>query len=77
MRTKARTDIISTMKPKGPWVTIEFENTTEAIAGRLLDQHGTSVPFNGWLGLASALERILAPMQEPERASVDSPKEPK
>jgi hypothetical protein len=76
MRTKMRTDIILTMEPRGPRVTIEFETTTEAIAGRLLDDHGASVPFNGWLGLASALERTLAFAREAEPASADSHEEP-
>ena len=72
-RTKAPTDIISAMNAKGPRVTIEFEtNTTERIAGRLLDEHGGSIRFNGWLGLASGLEQILAPAREPQPTTADS-----
>jgi hypothetical protein len=77
MRTKPRTDIISAMNPKGPRVTIEFEtNNTDRIAGRLLDDHGVSVSFDGWLGLASGLERILARPRESRTAAADSPEEP-
>jgi hypothetical protein len=78
-RATAHTDIISTMDPKGPRVTIEFETTatTDRIAGRLLDDHGASVPFDGWLGLAAGLERILAPTREPQPPTADNPRKPK
>jgi hypothetical protein len=65
------------MQPKGPRVTIEFDTSdAERIAGRLLDQYGASVPFDGWLGLASGLERILAPAREPEPPAADAPEVP-
>ena len=55
------------MQPKGPRVTIEFDTyDTERIAGRLIDPNGASARFDGWLGLASGLERNLAPAGEPE-----------
>ena len=55
------------MEARGPHVTIEFESgTVERIAGRLLDEHGTSVAFEGWLGLAAVLERVLAPAVGPD-----------
>lgn len=60
------------MESKGPRVTIEFDtNDSERIAGRLHDQNGASVPFDGWLGLASGLERILAPPSQPEATDAD------
>jgi hypothetical protein len=60
------------MQPKGPRVTIEFDtNDTERIAGRLLDPNGASARFDGWLGLASGLERILAPAGGPEAADAE------
>ena len=55
------------MEARGPQVTIEFEaGAAERIAGRLLDEHGTSVTFEGWLGLAAVLERVLAPTVGPD-----------
>ena len=39
-------------------VTLEFEQGSDPPCGRLLD--GEAVyPFAGWLGLASALERVI------------------
>ena len=76
-RSDARSDIIAVMEANGPRVTIEFDtNAAEQMAGRLLDQHGASVPFDGWLGLASVLERILAPARGPEAAAADRPEVP-
>lgn len=52
--------MISAMEAKGPHVTIEFETgLSERIAGLLVNDQGTRIRFDGWLGLASALEHIL------------------
>jgi hypothetical protein len=37
--------------------TLELDTEQEPIAGSLTDEEGTNAPFNGWLGLASVLER--------------------
>jgi hypothetical protein len=37
-------------------LTLELDTTAEPLAGVILDQHGTSQPFSGWLGLASVIE---------------------
>lgn len=59
-RSAAHTGIIPAMEARGPRVTIEFEGSdTERIAGLLVNDQGASVEFDGWLGLASGLERIL------------------
>lgn len=48
------------MEPKGPQVTIVFEpRDSDRIAGRLLDEQGEYVAFDGWIGLAAVLERVL------------------
>ncbi|HYU59422.1 MAG TPA: hypothetical protein VEK39_01570 [Solirubrobacterales bacterium] len=41
--------------------TLEFEDT-EPIEGRLRAESGPSREFVGWLGLAAALESVLAPL---------------
>ena len=41
--------------------TLEFEDT-EPIEGRLRADDGPSREFVGWLGLAAALESVLAPL---------------
>lgn len=65
-RSAARTGTIRAMEPKRSRVTIEFEtDATERIAGRLFDERGADLPFHGWLGLASVLERVLEPAREP------------
>jgi hypothetical protein len=45
-------------KPRTVRVTLEFEQGSDPLCGRLLD--GEAVyPFAGWLGLAAALEHVL------------------
>jgi hypothetical protein len=39
-------------------VTLEFEQGSDSLCGRLLDGQ-TSYPFAGWLGLATALEHVI------------------
>ena len=34
--------------------------STHTLAGTITDEHGRTIRFDGWLGLASALERQLA-----------------
>lgn len=36
------------------------EGSSNALAGTITDEHGRTIRFDGWLGLASALERQLA-----------------
>jgi hypothetical protein len=33
--------------------------TTDTLAGTITDEHGRTIRFDGWLGLARALERQL------------------
>jgi hypothetical protein len=42
-------------------LTLELAAERITIAGRVSDERGTSIEFSGWVGLASALERALAP----------------
>lgn len=60
--------MISAMEAKGPRVTIEFDRGVgEPIAGLLVNEQGTRTRFDGWLGLASALEQILRAASSPRR----------
>jgi hypothetical protein len=45
--------------------TLEFEDV-EPIEGRLRADDGSSREFVGWLGLAAALESVVAPLPEVE-----------
>jgi len=38
---------------------LEIESGSQPITGRLTEEHRGTVEFGGWLGLASALERML------------------
>jgi hypothetical protein len=38
---------------------LEIESGSKPISGRLTEEERGSVEFGGWLGLASALERLL------------------
>jgi hypothetical protein len=40
-------------------LTLEVDRRAESIAGRLCDDRGTTFPFTGWLGFASALQQAL------------------
>jgi hypothetical protein len=46
-------------------LTIEVNGAQDPIAGQLIDERGASLPFSGWLGLASGLERLLGPGRGP------------
>ena len=48
-----------------PTLTLEIDRR-EPISGRLRDGEGTNEEFVGWLGLASALERVLGLATTPE-----------
>jgi hypothetical protein len=50
--------------------TLELEDT-EPIEGRLRTESGPSREFVGWLGLAAALESVLAPLPG-DRAAIES-----
>ena len=59
-RSAVPTAIISAMEARGPKVTIEFDlGVSERIAGLLVNDQGKRIRFDGWLGLASALEQVL------------------
>jgi len=47
--------------PQRKTFTLEFEDA-EPIEGRLQAENGPSREFVGWLGLAAALESVLAPL---------------
>ena len=40
-------------------LSLEVEPDTDPPVGSLRDERGEAIPFNGWLGLASALDRAL------------------
>jgi hypothetical protein len=40
-------------------IVLEIESGSTPISGRLTEEERGSVEFGGWLGLASALERLL------------------
>ena len=44
-------------------LSLELERDTDPPVGSLSDEHGTSISFTGWLGLASALDRVLHPLR--------------
>ena len=45
-------------KPRMVRVTLEIEQGSDPLCGRLLDGE-TVYPFAGWLGLAAALEHVI------------------
>jgi hypothetical protein len=40
-------------------LTLDIEAAAGTIVGSVSDEHGASVEFGGWLGLAGALDRLL------------------
>jgi len=46
-------------------MTLEIDTGSDPITGRLSDELG-SLPFSGWLELASALQSVLAPARRPD-----------
>jgi hypothetical protein len=64
MRRAARWPTIVAMgDPQRKTFTLEFEDA-EPIEGRLRAEDGPSREFVGWLGLAAALESVLAPLPD-------------
>jgi hypothetical protein len=63
MPTERRPETMSGMESEARRLTLEVEggDDGDVIAGRMIDETGASVPFQGWLGLASALEHLLTP----------------
>ena len=61
MPTERRPDTMIAMESEARRLTLEVEGGGDVIAGRMIDETGGSVPFQGWLGLASALEHLLTP----------------
>jgi hypothetical protein len=50
-------------------LTLELDCDSDPIGGRMLEEGGTSRPFVGWLGLASALGSVLV---EPPPGDADA-----
>jgi hypothetical protein len=48
----------------------------DTLAGTITDEQGTTIRFDGWLGLASALERQLTDGAHHEHGSVGAQHEP-
>jgi hypothetical protein len=61
MPIERRPETMSGMESDSRRLTLEVEGGGDVIAGRMIDEAGASVPFQGWLGLASALEHLLTP----------------
>ena len=62
MRSPPMWSTIGAMRaPQHRTFTLEFEDV-EPIEGRLRPEDGPSREFVGWLGLAAALESVLAPL---------------
>jgi hypothetical protein len=59
MRTGRSGASIQTMDRGKRRLTIELEGAGDQLVGRLTDEHGVTIRFRGWLGLASGLERLL------------------
>lgn len=45
-------------------LTIEIRTLEGVITGRLIDARGAATRFDGWLGLASVLQRALEPTND-------------
>jgi hypothetical protein len=52
---------------------LELDVEADPIAGRLRDHDGEAFDFTGWLGLASALERLLDAPGQPDGLEVSGP----
>jgi hypothetical protein len=50
---------------------LEVEPDADPPVGSLSDEQGTSIGFTGWLGLASALNRVLHPRRPGARSAHD------
>jgi hypothetical protein len=48
-------------------LSLEIDRDADPPVGSLSDEHGTSISFTGWLGLASALDRALHQSPDPPR----------
>jgi hypothetical protein len=57
-------------RPQRTTLTLELEDV-EPIKGRMRAEHGPSREFVGWLGLAAALESVLAPLPG-DRGAIES-----
>jgi hypothetical protein len=40
-------------------LSLEIEPDSDPLVGALRDEHGESIAFSGWLGLANAIDRAL------------------
>jgi len=50
-------------------LTLRIERSEESIRGSLGDEAGASREFSGWLGLARALEGVLAERPDPHQTA--------
>jgi hypothetical protein len=46
-------------KPQPSHLSVEVDRTADPISGRVHGSDGPQLPFVGWLGLISALERVI------------------
>ena len=61
-------------KPQLSRLSVEVDRTADPIAGQVRAKGRGRLPFVGWLGLISALERLIATEQlAPPHTSVNAP----
>jgi hypothetical protein len=58
------------MGPAVTRLTIELYRDTDVIRGQLIDELGAVSAFHGWLGLASALERLVPSIAQEQGAEI-------
>ncbi len=60
------------MTPPPPQrLVVELEHDGRGIAGRVLGPSGSSLPFEGWVGLAAAIDRVALGVA-PQKTGVPS-----
>jgi hypothetical protein len=67
MRNRTRWGTIESVDRGTRCLTIELQGAEDPLVGQLTDEHGNTVEFRGWLGLASGLEQLLGPGRVPPR----------
>jgi hypothetical protein len=55
-------------EPQPSRVSVEVDRDADPISGQIQAPDGPWLPFVGWLGLISALERLIAPSQPAQPA---------
>jgi hypothetical protein len=48
-------------EPRSHHLSVDVDGSADRISGQVRDDDGPHLPFVGWLGLISALERAIAP----------------